>query len=340
MSQIMMSIDSGGSKTICLLQTTEGELLGWGLGGPTHHLSSENASHSFIHAIKMAMEGGGVSGSHISLVSYSQLGQFEALQSALEQSQVGADSIYLDDPTVALVGALCSEWGVVALSGTGSFVYARNREGQTMLVGGLGDLLGDDGSGYEIGLSGLRAALRYVEGWEEETMLADAICKEWGISEFHKNAPFMNPVSRTIADNTFQYMPDSYRHRIANLSRIVAKCAREGDSISLAIIQQAGKKLGCQVAAICDQMDMGREPIPIGYAGGCWRIGDILIEPFQATLKLKMKKSFHLTPQALEPAFGVFLGTLRHMGVSWDGELISRLKRDNDFVKKAITNAS
>ncbi|UVI28365.1 N-acetylglucosamine kinase [Paenibacillus spongiae] len=337
MSQIMMSIESGGSKTICLLQTQDGQLLGWGLGGPTHHLPDEQAAQSFEQAVTMAMDSSGLAGSQISLVSYSQLGKYEALLSALAQREVAAAKLYLDDPTVALVGALCSEWGVVALSGTGSFAYGRNRQGETMLVGGLGDILGDDGSGYEIGLCGLRAALRHLEGWEEETMLAAEICREWGITEFPREAPYMNPASRTIANQAFQFMPDRYRHMIANLCRVVARCARMGDPISIAIIQQAGRKLACQVTAVCDRMDMGNEPIPIGYAGGSWRIGELLLDSFSETLEHRMKKSYRLIPQSLEPVFGVFLGTLRHMDVSWDGELISRLKRDNDFVKQAIT---
>lgn len=49
--------------------------------------------------------------------------------------------------------------GIVILSGTGSAAFYI-REGETAdIIGGLGSLLGDDGSGYEIGREGLRAAL-------------------------------------------------------------------------------------------------------------------------------------------------------------------------------------
>jgi N-acetylmuramic acid 6-phosphate etherase len=49
--------------------------------------------------------------------------------------------------------------GIAVISGTGSCVYGRNGE-QTARAGGWGHLLGDHGSGYWIGLTGLRAALR------------------------------------------------------------------------------------------------------------------------------------------------------------------------------------
>jgi N-acetylglucosamine kinase-like BadF-type ATPase len=50
--------------------------------------------------------------------------------------------------------------GILILSGTGSVVVGRNAGGQVARAGGWGHLLGDHGSGYWIGLTGLRAAIR------------------------------------------------------------------------------------------------------------------------------------------------------------------------------------
>ena len=50
--------------------------------------------------------------------------------------------------------------GIYVLSGTGSVVVGRNVTGQVARAGGWGHLLGDHGSGYWIGLTGLRAAIR------------------------------------------------------------------------------------------------------------------------------------------------------------------------------------
>jgi len=337
MTRIILSIESGGSKTLCLLQTSEGELLGWGLGGPTYHLSTEAAACSFQQSIEMAMETSGVASAQVSLVCSSQLGHFKTLRTALGRNGLKEEFVFVDDPTAVLYGALCSDWGVVALSGTGSFVYGRNRAGASLLVGGLGDLLGDDGSGYEIGKDGLRAALRYLEGWGEPTLLADEIGKEWNITEFAAADSFLNPVSRAILKNVLQALPDNYRHLIARLSRAVARCAYQGDAVSRAIIQQAGEKLARQVVAVCDRIDMGAGPIPLGYAGGCWRIGELLIEAFQDALKSRMAKDYRVIPQMLEPAFGVYLAALNHINEPWSVTLLERLERDNEYVKKAIS---
>ncbi|MGA2866187.1 MAG: N-acetylmuramic acid 6-phosphate etherase [Verrucomicrobiota bacterium] len=52
---------------------------------------------------------------------------------------------------------------VLILSGTGSCCFGHNPAGQTAKIGGWGHVLGDQGSGYEIGLSALKAVARQYD---------------------------------------------------------------------------------------------------------------------------------------------------------------------------------
>jgi N-acetylmuramic acid 6-phosphate etherase len=52
---------------------------------------------------------------------------------------------------------------ILILSGTGSCCYGQTPAGATARVGGWGHILGDKGSGYEIGLRGLQAAVYYLD---------------------------------------------------------------------------------------------------------------------------------------------------------------------------------
>lgn len=52
---------------------------------------------------------------------------------------------------------------VLVLSGTGSCCFGRTVRGRTVKVGGWGHLLGDKGSGYEIGLRALKAVVYYFD---------------------------------------------------------------------------------------------------------------------------------------------------------------------------------
>lgn len=52
---------------------------------------------------------------------------------------------------------------VLVISGTGSCCYGTNDKGKAAKVGGWGHILGDKGSGYEIGMRGLKAAIYYFD---------------------------------------------------------------------------------------------------------------------------------------------------------------------------------
>ena len=66
---------------------------------------------------------------------------------------------------------------VIALSGTGSCCYGRSPAGATVKIGGWGHILGDKGSGYEIGLRALKAVVFYLDRDGEWTELGQRILR-------------------------------------------------------------------------------------------------------------------------------------------------------------------
>jgi N-acetylmuramic acid 6-phosphate etherase len=72
---------------------------------------------------------------------------------------------------------------ILVLSGTGSCCFGRAADGRTAKMGGWGHILGDKGSGYEIGLRGLKAVVFYLDRdgtWSHlgERLLAATGCNE------------------------------------------------------------------------------------------------------------------------------------------------------------------
>lgn len=66
----------------------------------------------------------------------------------------------IPDVEAAYLGALDQQPGVLVLAGTGSIVLGRNSSGRFKRAGGLGPLLGDEGSAFWIGRQWLRATSR------------------------------------------------------------------------------------------------------------------------------------------------------------------------------------
>jgi N-acetylglucosamine kinase-like BadF-type ATPase len=66
----------------------------------------------------------------------------------------------ISDAQAALLGALGERPGVLLLSGTGSIVVGRDAQSRWSRAGGLGPLVGDEGSGFWLGREWLRMAAR------------------------------------------------------------------------------------------------------------------------------------------------------------------------------------
>ena len=72
---------------------------------------------------------------------------------------------------------------ILVLSGTGSCCFGRASDGRAAKIGGWGHILGDKGSGFEIGLRGLKAVVFYLDrdgtwSYLGERLLAATGCNE------------------------------------------------------------------------------------------------------------------------------------------------------------------
>lgn len=75
------------------------------------------------------------------------------------------------------------EPGIMVLSGGGTVAYGRDASGNSLRVGGWGHLLGDEGSGYWIGLEAIRAALRSWAGTAPRTALEESLMTKFRVDE-------------------------------------------------------------------------------------------------------------------------------------------------------------
>src|SRR2546430_368975 len=69
------------------------------------------------------------------------------------------------------------------LSGTGSCCFGRTLDGRTAKVGGWGHILGDKGSGFEIGLRALKAVVYYFDRDGEWSELGRRILRKAQLNE-------------------------------------------------------------------------------------------------------------------------------------------------------------
>jgi N-acetylmuramic acid 6-phosphate etherase len=135
---------------------------------------------------------------------------------------------------------------VLVLSGTGSCCYGRNLAGKTGKIGGWGHILGDKGSGYEIGLRALKAVVFYYD--------RDGAWSRLGQQLLHRLE--LNEPNELIA-----WAQTANKTSIASLAVEVFIAWKKGDKIAADILAGAEASLAEDAIACAKQLASPKTPV-------------------------------------------------------------------------------
>ena len=315
-SAFLIGIDGGGSKTVALLADVAGRVLGRGEAGPSNHqtVGVAAAEAALNQAISAAFAGAGLESCPpraigLGLSGVDRPADREIIHDWAARHVPGARLVIVNDAEIVLAAGTPAGWGVAVISGTGSIVVGRDREGRTARAGGWGYILGDEGSGFAIGQAALRAIMRAADGRGPQTALTDAILTHWSL-----------PTPSALIGRLHQ-TPTPPIQDIARLAARVESVAAEGDAVARRIVEEAGRELALAVAAVVRQLDL-RGPVPCALAGGVIVRGQLIRELFleaAGSLGLPLDP---VTPVP-EPAQGALLLARRALDV--DAQRSSRI---------------
>lgn len=133
--------------------------------------------------------------------------------------------------------------GVLVISGTGAMAIGEDEGGRTRVAGGWGRLSDDEGSGYYIGISGIRASLRSADGIASDTLLLNEALNFYGCRR-----------PRELID--VFYGEDE--PNIAGFSKAVSVCAEKGDPIAREILLSAARFLADYAEALMKKCNTER----------------------------------------------------------------------------------
>jgi N-acetylglucosamine kinase-like BadF-type ATPase len=153
-SELFAGIDGGQSSTIALIGDENGAILGRGTAGPADEVGVGADSAQLRNALRGALLD---ACRDADLPDESEFVAIVAGVSGYEGRVYGAMPqmpaqrfILLHDAPVAHAGALAGGPGVVVIAGTGSAVYARDKNDVSQTLGGWGYLFGDEGSAFSV----------------------------------------------------------------------------------------------------------------------------------------------------------------------------------------------
>ena len=117
---------------------------------------------------------------------------------------------------------------ILVLSGTGSCCFGHASDGRTAKMGGWGHILGDKGSGYEIGLRGLKAVVFYLDRDGIWSHLGERLLSTTGCNE---------------PDELINWTAAADKHTVAALAVEVFAARKKRDTIAWDIIVGAVSSL-------------------------------------------------------------------------------------------------
>lgn len=309
-NRYLMGIDGGGSKTLALLTDETGRVLGRGAAGASNFqvIGHQAAQAAIQAAMSASWRDAGLalqplSGLCLGLAGVDRPGERALFQQWVAQIQPQAQVAVANDAELVLAAGTPAGWGLALICGTGSIVYGRSPAGQVARADGWGHLLGDEGSGYAIGLAALRAIMRAYDRRGPATALSEAILGRWGLA----SAPDLVP-------RVYQELRG--KHEIAALASTVEAVVDHGDPVAQHILASAGQELALAAQAVVQRLELVAS-IPCALAGGVIVAGRQVRQQFETAVARLGLTLWPITPVP-EPVLGaVKLAQAAMIGHSW-----------------------
>lgn len=238
-----MGVDGGGTHARAVIFDDRGQEIARGEapGAVVTLLDPGAAVSAVTAAVRAAAERGGVAlpGAFLwaGLAGAGHERSRAAVEAALARAGLARSLRVGTDAEAAFHAAFSGRPGLMLIAGTGSVAWARGPAGRVR-VGGWGQVLGDEGSGYAIGLAAARAAVRGEDGRSPATELLPEILTELGFDDPTELIPWAASASKA---------------ELASLVPLVARCAEGGDAPARSILEGAVAELESHVAAILEK---------------------------------------------------------------------------------------
>ena len=220
-----IGIDGGGTKCRAILTSSDGKVLGKGLGGPANPFYGvERACNSIKEASVEAVVNAGLSietlKSVIAGVGLAGVNLPNLYQELSDWDNPFMQMYLTTDMDIANIGAHGEMHGAVIIIGTGSVGYVNTPNGQKML-GGYGFPISDIASGAWLGLKAIEHTLLVLDKFKHTSLLADKVC------EFYQIKNGIELSNELIGHASSQY---------AKIASLVFTCAAQGDEYALQVI--------------------------------------------------------------------------------------------------------
>jgi N-acetylmuramic acid 6-phosphate etherase len=248
-----LGIEAGGTRTAAILVDAKGNLLQRNEFGPANiRLISDKVLFQRFREIALAFPN--VRGIGIGMAGAREAKDRERIEQAVSKIWGAVPRKITHDLEIALEASETEfrNAKILVLSGTGSCCYGRATSGKTAKLGGWGHILGDKGSGYEIGLRALKAIVYYYDRDAHWGELGQKILRHLCLNE---------------PNQLIDWVSTAEKSKIAAVALEVFAAAGKKDEIARDILKGAAHSLARDAVSCAARLVTKRQKVSFILAG-------------------------------------------------------------------------
>jgi len=251
----LLGIEGGGTRTTALLADARGREIQRAIFGPGNvRLLDDRALRRLLRQISKQFESPDAIG--LGLAGARHAKDRARVQAEVAKVWKATPCRVTHDLEIALAGFNAKETAVLVLSGTGSCCFGKAAEGRTAKMGGWGHILGDKGSGFEIGLRALKAVVFYFDRDATWSRLGERLLTATGTNE---------------PDDLIDWVAAADKHAVAAIAPEVFASAKKRDRIARDILEGAAGMLAKDAVNCARKLASKKNPVHFVLAGGVLR---------------------------------------------------------------------
>ena len=264
MSSLLLGVDGGNTKTVAVVVTVDGDVLGAGRGGcgDIHNASGPEAAVSeIVGAASAALDEAGATAADLAATAFSLAGadwpeDFEYLRRELRRRlALTHDPEIVNDAVGGLRSGTDDMVGVAVVIGTYSAVAGRNAAGDLFHLGFWPDSTGAHG----LGSQALAAVWRHMLGLGPETTLLDRALARWASADAQE---LLHALTRIGV---------SEEAEAGRFADAVLDEAEAGDRVARTIVQTVAGRMGDYARVCASRTGQLGAPFPLVLCGSVLR---------------------------------------------------------------------
>jgi N-acetylglucosamine kinase-like BadF-type ATPase len=250
----LLAIDGGATKTLAAVLDLHEHAVHLAEGGPSNEdaVGSKAAVAALLDVADSAMQ-------------RAEIDEAELATAVLAVAGTDTDAIARQ-----VHAARSDEW-IVVNDVVGAWAVAT--DARAWGVGGWGHLLGDEGSGYWLGVASIRAALADRDGSGPPTALSDAV-----VGFF--DAPSVEALAAHV------YSKPLTKGEIASFATETGRLADAGDAVACELYTRGAHELAGQILTVISHTSLGADgaEFPVGLIGSAYKAGAVFVDPLVAAV--------------------------------------------------------